>query len=198
MSGIDKILQEIEEEGRAAADRITQEAGEKIENLRKEILEKAQARCEEIRAQGGRESRGILERGASGAELLSRRMILEAKQELLAELLRKAQESIYQMENHEYFALIRRIVAKNALPRPGELLLSPEDRERLPDGFEKELAGLLPEGRSLKVSSETRDIRGGCVLLYDGVEENCSIEALFSAGKDEMTDLARSILFRED
>ncbi len=198
MSGIDKILQEIEEEGRAAADRITQEAGEKIENLRKEILEKAQARCEEIRAQGGRESRGILERGASGAELLSRRMILEAKQELLAELLRKAQESIYQMENHEYFALIRRIVAKNALPRPGELLLSPEDRERLPDGFEKELAGLLPEGGSLKVSSETRDIRGGCVLLYDGVEENCSIEALFSAGKDEMTDLARSILFRED
>ncbi len=198
MSGIDKILQEIEEEGRAAADRITQEAGEKIENLRKEILEKAQARCEEIRAQGGRESRGILERGASGAELLSRRMILEAKQELLAELLRKAQESIYQMENHEYFALIRRIVAKNALPRPGELLLSPEDRERLHDGFEKELAGLLPEGGSLKVSSETRDIRGGCVLLYDGVEENCSIEALFSAGKDEMTDLARSILFRED
>lgn len=198
MSGIDKILQEIEEEGRAAADRITQEAGEKIENLRKEILEKAQARCEEIRAQGGRESRGILERGASGAELLSRRMILEAKQELLAELLRKAQESIYQMENHEYFALIRRIVAKNALPRPGELLLSPEDRERLPDGFEKELAGLLPEGGSLKVSSETRDIRGGCVLLYDGVEENCSIEALFSAGKDEMTDLARSILFQED
>jgi V/A-type H+-transporting ATPase subunit E len=198
MSGIDKILQEIEEEGRAAADRITQEAGEKIENLRKEILEKAQARCEEIRAQGGRESRGILERGESGAELLSRRMILEAKQELLAELLRKAQESIYQMENHEYFALIRRIVAKNALPRPGELLLSPEDRERLPDGFEKELAGLLPEGGSLKVSSETRDIRGGCVLLYDGVEENCSIEALFSAGKDEMTDLARSILFRED
>ena len=198
MSGIDKILQEIEEEGRAAADRITQEAGEKIENLRKEILEKAQARCEEIRAQGGRESRGILERGASGAELLSRRMILEAKQELLAELLRKAQESIYQMENHEYFALIRRIVAKNALPRPGELLLSPEDRERLPDGFETELAGLLPEGGSLKVSSETRDIRGGCVLLYDGVEENCSIEALFSAGKDEMTDLARSILFRED
>lgn len=198
MSGIDKILQEIEEEGRAAADRITQEAGEKIENLRKEILEKAQARCEEIRAQGGRESRGILERGASGAELLSRRMILEAKQELLAELLRKAQESIYQMENHEYFALIRRIVAKNALPRPGELLLSPEDRGRLPDGFEKELAGLLPEGGSLKVSSETRDIRGGCVLLYDGVEENCSIEALFSAGKDEMTDLARSILFRED
>ena len=198
MSGIDKILQEIEEEGRAAADRITQEAGEKIENLRKEILEKAQARCEEIRAQGGRESRGILERGAFGAELLSRRMILEAKQELLAELLRKAQESIYQMENHEYFALIRRIVAKNALPRPGELLLSPEDRERLHDGFEKELAGLLPEGGSLKVSSETRDIRGGCVLLYDGVEENCSIEALFSAGKDEMTDLARSILFRED
>lgn len=198
MSGIDKILQGIEEEGRAAADRITQEAGEKIENLRKEILEKAQARCEEIRAQGGRESRGILERGASGAELLSRRMILEAKQELLAELLRKAQESIYQMENHEYFALIRRIVAKNALPRPGELLLSPEDRERLPNGFEKELAGLLPEGGSLKVSSETRDIRGGCVLLYDGVEENCSIEALFSAGKDEMTDLARSILFRED
>ena len=198
MSGIDKILQEIEEEGRAAADRITQEAGEKIENLRKEILEKAQARCEEIRAQGGRESRGILERGESGAELLSRRMILEAKQELLAELLRKAQESIYQMENHEYFALIRRIVAKNALPRPGELLLSPEDRERLPNGFEKELAGLLPEGGSLKVSSETRDIRGGCVLLYDGVEENCSIEALFSAGKDEMTDLARSILFRED
>lgn len=198
MSGIDKILQEIEEEGRAAADRIARETEEKISALRKEALEKAEARCAEIRAQGARESREILERGASGAGLLSRRMILEAKQELLAELLQKARESVCRMEGEEYFALIRRIAAKNALPRPGELLLSPGDRERLPDGFEKELAGLLPEGGSLKVSSETRDIRGGCVLLYGGVEENCSIEALFSAGRDEMADLARSILFREE
>ena len=142
MSGIDKILQEIEEEGRAAADRITQEAGEKIENLRKEILEKAQARCEEIRAQGGRESRGILERGASGAELLSRRMILEAKQELLAELLRKAQESIYQMENHEY--LSGALWRKTPCPGRGSFCFPQRTGRGFPMGLRRSLPVFCP------------------------------------------------------
>ena len=76
-------------------------------------------------------------------------------------------------------------------------MFSPRDRGRLPDTFEKELGALLPQGASLKLSKETRNIRGGCVLLYGGVEENCSIEALFSAGRDDMADIAGSILFRE-
>ena len=38
MSGIDKILQEIEEEGRAAADRIARETEEKISALRKHAI----------------------------------------------------------------------------------------------------------------------------------------------------------------
>ena len=197
MSGIEKILQEIQEEGRAAADKILQEADVKIEGLRKELREKAEAECEEIRTQGTRESRDILERGSSAANLLSRRMLLEAKQEILAELLQKAQESVYEMEEGAYFRLLERIAAKNALPREGEILFSPRDRGRLPDTFEKELEALLPQGASLKLSKETRNIRGGCVLLYGGVEENCSIEALFSAGRDDMADIAGSILFRE-
>ena len=84
----------------------------KIEGLRKELREKAEAECEEIRTQGTRESRDILERGSSAANLLSRRMLLEAKQEILAELLQKAQESVYEMEEGAYFRLLERIAAK--------------------------------------------------------------------------------------
>lgn len=197
MTGIEKILNEIETEGLSAAAAIRKEGDEKKRELLDAARKEAEARCEELRAQSEAESRALLERGASGADLLSRRMLLEAKQEILLQLFNKAKESIYSMEAAEYFDLLKRIISSRALPKKGEIILSQKDKERLPAEFEKELNALLPRSRKLTISEETREFRGGCVLLYGGVEENCSIEALFEAGKEEIIDHMQPILFRE-
>ena len=81
------------------------------------------------------------------------------------------------LETGAYFDMILKLAVKSAQPGEGELLLSKKDLERLPEGFEDRLnASLKDKGAVLHISGDTRDIDGGFVLTYGGIEENCSIE----------------------
>ncbi len=60
--------------------------------------------------------------------------------------------------------------------------------------MKKGLTRRFRRGR-LSVSSQPREIDGGCVLVYGGVEENLSLSALFAAQQEELRDLACQILF---
>lgn len=51
------------------------------------------------------------------------------------------------------------------------------------------------KGAALKISRQTRKIDGGFVLVYGGIEENCSFEALFDAKHDELQDKVHGIVF---
>lgn len=94
----------------------------------------------------------------------------------------------------EYFANLLKLIRRYALPQE-EILFSQRDLDRLPSGFEQELAQALPAGGSLKVSREPRKIDGGFVLVYGGVEQNCSFAALFDAAKDRLQDKLHALLF---
>ena len=52
-------------------------------------------------------------------------------------------------------------------------------------------------GGSLAVSREAQAIDGGFVLVYGGMEENCSFSALFDANREDFLDAARAVLFGE-
>ena len=198
MTGLEQIIRQIEDDAAASAVSIRQKAEEEAAQIAQEARSRGEARAQEIANQTKEQAKSIQSRAESAAALQKRQSVLAAKQAIIHELLEKSRQTMETLPAAEYFANLLKLIRRYALPQEGEILFSQRDLDRLPSGFEQELAQALPVGGSLKVSSETRDIRGGCVLLYDGVEENCSIEALFSAGKDEMTDLARSILFRED
>ena len=51
------------------------------------------------------------------------------------------------------------------------------------------------KGGVLEISGETRNIDGGFILIYGGIEENCSIDAMFAEKRDELLDQVRKILF---
>ena len=40
-------------------------------------------------------------------------------------------------------------------------------------------------------------IDGGFVLIYGGMEENCSFSALFDANREDFLDAAKAVLFEE-
>ena len=64
------------------------------------------------------------------------------------------------------------------------------------EGFEDQLnAALKEKGAVLTVSEDTRDIDGGFVLTYGGIEENCSFEALFDSAHEVLQDKVQEILF---
>ena len=85
------------------------------------------------------------------------------------------------------------MVEKFSLPQPGEIYFSAADLARLPADFDSRLEKAAKG--ALQRSSETRPIDGGFVLTYGGVEENCSIEALFYAAREELQDKVHALLF---
>ena len=134
----------------------------------------------------------------TAAQREQRRILLEARQALIRESIRQAAESLAQLEAADYFAVLLRLAAAHALPQAGEMVLSPRDRERLPADFPGKLQEALPEGASLTISARTEPgIQGGFLLVYGGIEENCTFRALFDAKEEELQDLANRVLFSD-
>ena len=67
----------------------------------------------------------------------------------------------------------------------------------MPVGFGKEIEEIaLANGGKLTVAGAGRDnIDNGFILAYGGVEENCTIRAMFDAKRDELADIVHRMLF---
>ncbi|WP_312693413.1 V-type ATP synthase subunit E [Caproiciproducens sp.] len=197
MTGLEKIVQNILDEAETAAQQTVSAAEDEAAAIEKEARKQAAQQVDEI-SRGAKETAGeILKRAQSAAQLQKRRKILQAKQELIRDIIEKARQNLSVLPDDAYFDMIVKLAARSALPQEGKILFSPKDRSRLPADFYAKLEEALQEkGGSLKVSDETRDIDGGLVLVYGGVEENCSFGALFEAERERLTDRVNELLFR--
>ena len=66
----------------------------------------------------------------------------------------------------------------------------------MPDDLPAKIEKTAQEkGGSLVLKKEPREIDGGFVLVYGGVEENCSAGALFASQRDELADKVHAMLF---
>lgn len=198
MTGLDAILEAIEQDGQRAAQEILSQAREQAEEIGRQGQRDAIRRRGEILEDAPRQARHEAERVRTAAQREQRRILLEARQELIRESIRQAEESLAQLEGADYFAVLLRLAAAHALPQAGEMVLSPRDRERLPADFPGKLREALPEGASLTISARTEPgIQGGFLLVYGGIEENCTFRALFDAKEEELQDLANRVLFSD-
>lgn len=195
MSGLDKILAEIRDEAAAEAKQSLDSARAQADKVLAQARDDGQAQTDRIMA-NARQDVADIERSRESALALQRRQrTLAQKQILLAETLKKAQDSLKALTAGEYFDLLVKLAQNAAEPGEGVLLLNPADKKRMPADFEKKLAGALPGGASLSISDDTRDIDGGFVLKYGDIEENCSFGSVFNARADEFSDLIRDTLF---
>ena len=198
MTGLDAILEAIEQDGQRAAQEILSQAREQAEEIGRQGQRDAIRRRGEILEDAPRQARDEAERVRTAAQREQRRILLEARQALIRESIRQAEESLAQLEAADYFAVLLRLAAAHALPQAGEMVLSPRDRERLPADFPGKLQEALPEGASLTISARTEPgIQGGFLLVYGGIEENCTFRALFDAKEEELQDLANRVLFSD-
>ncbi|MVB09796.1 V-type proton ATPase subunit E [Caprobacter fermentans] len=196
MTGLDKIIQDIVSESDSAVNAQLEKARAQAEELRSKAEREAVEQCAAVGRRAEQEAAMIRERAESAAALRTRKAVLGAKQQLIAEIIDKAKQSLYALPEDEYFKLILKMAVKYAPPRTGEILFSPADRKRLPADFEKALNEAVGgKGASLRVSGQTRNIDGGFVLSYGGIEENCSFSALFDARRDELQDKVNRLVF---
>lgn len=196
MTGLEKMKGQILDEAKTLADSKIAEA----KNQAKEILEAAKAEAEKTAVSISQKSEADVvnykDRIASSIDLQKRTKILAAKQEAIADVLDKSYAKLKTMESGEYFAMLSKMLGKYVLPEEGEIYFSPADLERMPADFWAEIEQTAKaKGGSLKISKEGRNIENGFVLAYGGIEENCTLRAMFDAKRDELSDKIHRLLF---
>lgn len=197
MTGIEKIVNHIADNAEMAAKAIIAEASLKADRIVADAKAEAESRCAEIRQRSVLEVKACLDRAESSARLKERRLILDAKQKMIDEVIVKARNYIAGLPDLEYFDLLLKMIGKFALCKPGVIMFSPADAARLPERFDAAIRSALSgkNGAELVVSEQTRNIDGGFVLIYGDIEENCSFDALFLADRELLQDKAGSLLF---
>lgn len=197
MTGLDKILKQIEEDAGTAVAEVISKAKKEAEEIVTVAKEEGKKKCLEINNKSELEVKACLSRAESAALLQEKKSILRAKQTIINEIIDKAQRELLNLPEAQYFQNILNMVKKYALPEAGSILFSKGDEARLPAQFQTSLKETLSSkaGASLEISKETRKIDGGFVLIYGEIEENCSFDALFSSAKDILQDKVCALLF---
>lgn len=197
MTGLEKIIKVIEADAKSNADRILAEAKEEAESIIVSARKEAEKKCAEIAEKPANEIKAILDRARSQAALIKRQMILNAKQQVINDIIDKAKLKLTGLPDTDYFDVIIKILQKHAHNQAGTIMFSKKDLERLPKNFDKKLNDALKdmENASLEISKESVPIDGGFILVYGDIEENCSFEALFGHAKEELQDKVNAFLF---
>lgn len=195
MSGIDKIIEDIREEAGQQAKEILSVAGAKADAIRAAGEKDAAEAAEKIRADYAHRITEAAARARSAGELHRRQSILAKKQELIAETMEAILTQAHSLPENVYFGALSGLAVREAESGSGVIRFSSRDLKRLPADFMTKLNASLPDGKTLAVSDVPADIADGFVLEYDGVEQNCTFEAVLSAKREELQDRIRQILF---
>ncbi len=190
------MMQRIADAAEAQTARIAEEAEAQAAAVRAEAETAAEAARAEIE---GRTAAGVAlsrERTQSAAEQQRRTLLLRTRQAIISDTLKAACSSLLALPDADYFAFLETVLNAYAQPQSGVLCLNAADRARMPADFPAKAAAIAAKhGGALTISDSVRPIDGGFVLVYGGIEENCSVRALFDARQEALQDLTNRLLF---
>lgn len=196
MTGLEKMKSQILEEAKAVADQQISEANAQAEQILEEAKADAVRSVESISRKSANEVANYKERVASSIDLQKRNKVLQAKQDIIRSILDKALETLESMDTEEYFEVVLKLIEKYALPQEGKICFGKADLDRMPEAFRQRVEkAATAKGGTLTISEESRAIKNGFVLVYGGIEENCTLGAIFDAKKDELSDKIHRLIF---
>lgn len=196
MTGLDTILHAIDEETRETCETIRQEYRQKAREVEQEAKSQEETLRRESEQRKARLQEEAKARADSAAGLARRRAMLTQKQTIIQQMIDKAQDTLCQLPDDDYFSVLYRLIHRYAQPGDGVLVLGPKDMTRLPKDFMQQVKAALPGGASLTLQPQPdSQAQDGFFLLYQGIEENCTFRALFRAQHDVLQDTVQQMLF---
>lgn len=196
MTGLEKMISQIVDEATESAREMTAQAEAEAAKIAEAAAADARKQKEEMAKKSQADTKGYMERIKSSADLQRRTAILKAKQDVIAEVLDKAYASLQSLDEDAYFDMLRKMLRKYTQKEEGEIYFSAADLDRMPKGFQADIDTIAREkGGVLKLAKESRQIENGFILVYGGVEENCTFRSLFNTQKDRLQDIVHEKLF---
>lgn len=197
MSGLDKMKAQIIAEAQENAKEILAQAHAQADSIIGEAKAQAEKDARKIVAQAEARAEDSVKRLASSSDMRKRKAVLEAKQEVISEVLEDVYKAVGELDDAAYFAMLEKVLEKYVLPEEGTICFTEKDRKRMPQGYmEKVYETAKKKGGSLELTETVPDgMDGGFILTYGGIEENCTIKALFDAKREELSDKVNRQLF---
>ena len=195
MNGIEKITQRIEADAQAEIDRILSAAREEADQITGRYKAQADAEAASLAARNEKSAAEREERLVSVAQMEARKVQLAAKQEMVEKAYDLALEKLCAMPDARYTEVLAVLLVQASSNGRGEAIFSPEDRERV--GKAAVDKANAASGKQLKLSKETRPLKGGFVLRDENIEVNCTFDTLVRLEKAETTGAVVKKLFPE-
>ena len=181
MKGTEKIIAHIENDAKAQAQAIIDEANRKAEEVRSAGEKAAQEAYDKLIREGKAECEAMLNRKIRMAEMEAKKEVLGAKQERVVETFAKSVSLICALPREEYVELFAKMAAKVSVSGTEEMYFCKNDKDecgqRIADRANELLAAQGKVGK-LTVAEGAVNICGGFVLIENGIELNCSAEML--------------------
>lgn len=196
MSGIDKILEEIKINSDNTVNEIINKAKTEAADILVQANTEAERESEKLKAQCELECKNIIERANSSANLIEKKVILEAKQKIIFDTINIAHSSLLSLSDDEYFKLIIKMIERYSSGNNGQILFNEKDIGRLPLRFSEKIS--KASKGTLKVGDTPVDIDGGFILSYGNIEENCSFNAIFDGNREVLQDKINKLLFEQE
>ena len=195
MNGIEKITQRIETDAQAEIDRILSAAREEADQITGRYKAQADAEAASLAARNEKSAAEREERLVSVAQMEARKVQLAAKQEMVEKAYVLALEKLCAMPDARYTEVLAGLLVQASSNGREEAIFSPEDRERV--GKAAVDKANAASGKQLKLSQETRPLKGGFVLRDENIEVNCTFDTLVRLEKAETTGAVVKKLFPE-
>ena len=178
MSNLDNLVAEILQQAQKEANRIL--AKTKAENLEftEKENKKIQREVDIIEQKSKEEAVSLKERSVSNANLKSRDMILQAKEELVGRVLEKALERLKNIDKNSYSEFVENILKSLKISKNAEIILTRKMKEEFGD----EIFGY-------KVSDDV--VESGCSIKDGNLIYNNEFSNLLEFNKE---DLEKEIL----
>ena len=196
MAGVDNITKEILQDAENESAKIIGDAQAEAEEIRKAAEADADKTKSDAAAKAEKDAAAYADRIRSQIGMRRKQAVLGARQDVIREVLDRAYQKLDTQDDASYFGMIEKLAEENVQPEDGEILFAEKDAARIPDGFAAKLQDIAAKhGGSLKISDERADVENGFILRYGGIEENCSLRALFAAKQEELQDEVHKALF---
>ena len=196
MAGIETITSEILQEARNKADSVISEAKKRVQDEEDSARAEGEKYLADTLKKAESQAALYAERIQSQIDMQRKQAVLGEKQNIITDVIKKAQSVMENLGGADYAAMILKLLQNCVHGEKGEILFSAKDKKNLTADLIKKIGEIAAKkGGSLTLSDETADIDSGFILRYGGIEENCSLKALFADRQEELQDLVHKLLF---
>lgn len=191
MTGLENIIREIETESAETVSDILGKANGAAAVTLRDAEKAAEQLKESFRREAERKAAETADRAAANDEMELKRAILKKKQEIIRETLDGTRRALTETRDKGYFEMLTSLLSRYAAEgKAGEILMTDADKKAMTKDFEAAVSA-----HGLKVSDKALAADSGFVLVYGSIEINCTVDAIFDAYADELSDMLGAFLF---